>query len=140
TDISISRTQTGLAGAMPIPRASSAGAPCAYSRSTRRCTLPSLRKPAVSAPGRISQYLWAGDSEGGTAGSQPGAKGAKAFMALIMPRAGMAHGPCREIIWGCAHGDNAIYGKSANFKVDGRAGHVFPPRGRQLHRARLGQG
>ncbi|CPL80430.1 Uncharacterised protein [Bordetella pertussis] len=81
-DISTSRTQTGLCAAMRMPSASSRGAPVGYSASTRRRTWPSWRRPAVSAPGRNSQYLRKGSSVEGAAGSQPRARGMGVVMAV----------------------------------------------------------
>lgn len=48
-------------------------------------TVPSWRSPAVRAPGRSSQCLWSGGSEGGSVVRQPGASGGSAVMVSIMP-------------------------------------------------------
>ena len=95
TDISTSRIQTGAPGAMRMARAS-CGAPSAYSASTRSRTWPTWRSPAVRAPGRNSQWRWAGVRAGGALASQPAARRGgmlrEGSWLRIMPRA--APGPC----------------------------------------------
>src|SRR5690606_41588400 len=50
------------------------------------------RRRAVREAGRISQYWWAVDKEGGTAGSQPGARGDGTFMGAYYAKPGAAAG------------------------------------------------
>ena len=110
------------------------------SASTRSRTWPTWRSPAVRAPGRNSQWRWAGVRAGGALASQPAARGGRNAAGRIMA---------------------AYYAKSARpcgvMPQAGRrrAGHTmaamekyaspsscpsvgFAPRGRWLYRARLG--
>ncbi|MNT54735.1 hypothetical protein D3C72_1919170 [compost metagenome] len=84
TDISTSRIQTGEPAAMRMARASSGGAPSAYSASTRRRTWPTCRSPAVKAPGRNSQWRWTGGRMGGASASQPAARGGRCAAGVVM--------------------------------------------------------
>ena len=142
TDISTSRIQTGAPGAMRMARASSCGAPSAYSASTRSRTWPTWRSPAVRAPGRNSQWRWAGVRAGGALASQPAARGGRnaagrimaAYYAKsrarpcgVMPQAGRRR----------AGHTMAAMEKYASPSSCPSVG-LFAPRGRWLYRARLG--
>ena len=143
TDISTSRIQTGAPGAMRMARASSCGAPSAYSASTRSRTWPTWRSPAVRAPGRNSQWRWAGVRAGGALASQPAAREGgmlrEGSWLRIMPRA--APGPLRRDAAGRAAAGLGIQWrpwKSTHLQAHVRAWALFAPRGRWLYRARLG--
>src|SRR5690606_35753736 len=123
TDISTSRIQTGEPGAMPMTRASSGGAPSAYSASTRRRTWPTWRRPAVRAPGRNSQWRMAGGRTGGATASQPGASGGRWAAGFIM--AAYYAKPEGRL----ANAYNTGHGKSTNLQAHVRARTLLAPRG-----------